>query len=175
MRRLAEIEADLAEETLDAVRHGTVAGLAGRRMARLIRGIPADVAWRMFDAPAMAAALRLRRDWVPLTRWTLMALAVAAVGTAGALGLIARPLLDPSARTDSWLGWGPYAFAGACIAALVAVLVAVPAPQRALVIVVLAAVVGTMAAPWFVGPWLLVVTAVGARWYESRSTRPGRR
>lgn len=172
-RRRAEIEADLAEETMDAVRHATVAGLTGRRAVRLLMGIRADLAWRLLDAPAMAATMRVERPWAPPTRWTLIALTVAAVGTAGALALVAGPLLDPSARSDPWLGWGPYGFAGACVAALVAIVVAIPAPQRALAVVVPAAVVGTLAAPWFVGPWLLVVIAVGTRWYESRSSRSG--
>lgn len=172
MRRRAEVGADLAEETMDAVRQATLTDLTGRRVIRLLAGVPADLAWRLLDAPAMAASLPDQR-WVPPTRWTLMALAVAGIGTAGALALVAGPLLDASARTDPWLGWGPYGFAGACVAALLGIAVAVPAPQRALVLVVPAAALGTLAAPWFVGPWLLVVIAVGARWYESRSSRSG--
>lgn len=173
MRRRAEIAADLAEETMDAVRHATVTSLTGRRVLRLLMGIHADLAWRLVDAPAMAATLRDQRPWVPPTRWTLMALAVAAIGTAGAFALVAGPLLDASARSDPWLGWGPYGFAGGCVAALVAIGMAVPAPQRALTIAVPAAVLGTLAAPWFIGPWLLVIISVGARWYESRPTRSG--
>jgi hypothetical protein len=168
-RRRGEIDADLAEETLDAIRHATVDGLARRRLVRLLLGIPADVAWRLFDAPAIAATLQAHRPWVPPSRWTLIGLGVAAIGTAGALALVAGPLLDTSARTDPWLGWGPYGFAAACVAALVAVVMAVPSPERALLVVVPAAVLGTVAAPWFVGPWLLVVIAVGARWYEARA------
>jgi hypothetical protein len=166
-RRRAEIDADLAEETLDAVRHATVEGLAGRRVIRLLMGLPADLAWRLLDAPAMAADLRIDAPWVPPTRWTLIGLGVAAIGTAGALTLVAGALLDTSARSDPWIGWGPYGFAAACVAALVAVVVAIPSPSRAMMVVVPAAALGTIAAPWFVGPWLLVVIAVGARWYES--------
>jgi hypothetical protein len=170
-RRREELGADLAEETADAVRRAALPGLAGRRFVRLLMGVPADLAWRLMDAPSMAAALHLQRPWVPPTRWTLSALAVVAVGTAGALVLVAGPLLDTTTRSDPWVGWGPYGFAAGCVAALVAIVAAVPAPHRALSIVLPAALFGTLAAPWFVGPWLLVVIAVGARWYESRSTR----
>jgi hypothetical protein len=172
-RRRDELVADLAEETADAVRRATLPGLAGRRVVRLITGIPADLSWRVLDAPAMAAALRVQRPWVPPTRWTLSALGVVAIGTAGALVLVAGPLLDPKAGSDPWVGWGPYGFAAGCVAALLSIVAAVPSPHRALAIVLPAALLGTLAAPWFVGPWLLVVIAVGARWYESRSTRPG--
>lgn len=127
-RRQAEIAADLAEEANDAIRRATVAGLAGRRMVRLIRGVPADIAWRLLDAPAMATDLGIQQPWVPPTRWTLALLAIAAIGTAGALGLVAGTLLDGSARPGPWLGWGPYGFVGGCITALIGIVVAIHAP-----------------------------------------------
>jgi hypothetical protein len=172
-RRRGELAADLAEEAADAVRRATLTGLAGRRVVRLVMGVPSDLAWRLLDAPAMAAELRVQRPWVPPTRWILGLLAIAAIGTAGALVLVAGPILDTSARPDPWLGWGPYGFAAACVVALLAIVVAVPAPPRAIALVIPAAVLGTVAAPWMVAPWLLVVLAVGARWYEARSARGG--
>jgi hypothetical protein len=171
-RRRGKLAADLAEEAADAVRRATLAGLAGRRLLRLVMGMPADLAWRLLDAPAMAAELREHRPWVPPTRWILGLLAIAAIGTGGALVLVAGPILDTSGRPDPWLGWGPYGFAAACVVALVAIVMAVPSPARAFALVIPAALLGTIAAPWMVGPWLLVVLAVGARWYESRSARP---
>jgi hypothetical protein len=168
-RRRGELAADLAEEAADAVRRAALTGLAGRRFVRLIMGMPADLAWRLLDAPAMAAELRVERAWVPPTRWILGLLAIAAIGTAGALILVAGPILDTSTRPDPWLGWGPYGFAAACVVALLAIVVAVPAPTRAATLVTPAALLGTIAAPWMVGPWLLVVLAVGARWYESHA------
>lgn len=172
-RRRGELTADLAEEAADAVRRGTVTGLAGRRLVRLVLGMPADLVWRLLDAPAMAAELRVQQPWVPPTRWILGLLAIAAIGTAGALALVAGPLLDTSTRPDPWLGWGPYGFVAACVVALVAIVTAIPAPQRAVVLVFPAAALGTIAAPWMVGPWLLVILAVGGRWYQARANRPG--
>lgn len=172
-RRRGEIAADLAEEAADAVRRATLTGLARRRFVRLIMGVPADLAWRLLDAPAMATGLREYQPWVPPTRWMLGLLGIAAIGTSGALVLVAGPILDTSARPDPWIGWGPYGFAAACVVALVAIATAIPAPARAITLVSPAAALGTIAAPWMVGPWLLVVLAVIARWYQSRAARPG--
>ena len=89
-RRRDEVAADLDEERLDAIRQRRVSTLRRQRLGRLIAGIPDDVVWRFVDARIMARDLRRPTDWVPLDRWTALALGCLAIGVAGGLSLWAR-------------------------------------------------------------------------------------
>lgn len=173
-RRQQEVEADLAEETLDAIRRATVSDLATRRRIRLILGLPSDIAWRLLDAPAMAADLRIRRAWVPPTRWTMGLLAVAAIGSVGALVIVAAPLLAGSVVPGAWGTAGPAGFALACLGVAIAIPAAVPAPRTGMGIVVIAAGFGFLVAPALAGCWALAVLAVGLRLYQASNGVPRR-
>ena len=169
VRRRDEVTGDLADETLDAVRRGELAGLRRRRLLRWALGIPSDLAWRLMDAPATAAGLRAAmpsRPWVPLTRWSLGLLAVVAIGAGGGLAIVGRSMLE-GRSADTWVGWGPYGFVIACLFVVIAVGLAVPWPDRAVAIGVPAAVLGLAAAPWLWGCWFLALFALLLRRHQA--------
>jgi hypothetical protein len=167
IRRRDEVAADLAEEELHAIRRGDRSGLFPQRLIRLLAGMPADVAWRLIDAPAMARDLRIPMAWVPLTRWTLVPLAVISIGAAGALTVVAVPLVTGAADPATWQGWGPVGFAVGCIGVLISTVVAVPWPRRAAMIVAGAVIVGLLASPWLWGCWSLAALAIAARVHQA--------
>jgi hypothetical protein len=170
-RRRDEVAGDLADETLDAVRRGEVSDLRRRRLIRWVFGIPADLVWRFLDAPATARMVRARRPplpWVPVSKRSTAMLAIVAIGTAGALGIVSVPVLTGQARPDTWLGWGLAGFVISCVAILIGVLASVPWPRRGLTIVIPGVVIGMVAAPWLVGCWLLALFGVALRAFEAR-------
>lgn len=173
-RRRGEVAGDLADETLDAVRHGETAGLLRRRLERWLVGIPDDVAWRLIDAPADARALRQtmgETPWIPVSRLALVLLAIAAIGAGGGLSIVIGTIIDGRRTADTWLGWGPYGFIVACALVLLAVLLSVPWPRRGLAVGVVGVVLGMAAAPWVAGCWLVALFAVALRWHQA--TTPG--
>jgi len=157
------VTGDLADERLDAVRHGTQRTLFRQRLVRLLLGIPADLSWRLVDAPAMARDLSLQTDWVPPNRWSLALLGIVAVGTAGALGIVTLPYLSGQVSAEVWPGWGRYGFTLSSIAVLVGIVLAVPWPHLGLRLVLAGVVVGFFAAPWLWGCWFLALIAVVVR------------
>lgn len=167
-RRRDEVAADLADETMDAVRRGERAGLRRRRLIRWVLGIPDDLVWRFTEAPAAARIVRAGQPplgWVPVSRWSFALLALVAIGTAGGLSIVGIPMLTGQAPVDVWLGWGRYGFAIGCIAVLAGVLASIPWPGRGMAIVLPGVAIGFAAAPWLWGCWLLAIIAVGVRWY----------
>jgi hypothetical protein len=169
-RRRGEIAGDLADETIDAVRRGETAGLRRRRVMRLLLGIPDDLIWRLFEAPATARRLAGSSDaeaWAPPTRVSLVLLGISAIGAAGALTLTLSGVTSGRPTAEVWLGWGPYGFMVACSLILAAVILAVPWPRRALEVGIVASILGLAAAPWLWGCWFLVLIALLVRWYQS--------
>jgi hypothetical protein len=171
-RRRDEVAADLDEERLDAIRTRRVTTLRRQRLLRLLAGIPDDLVWRFVDARIMARELRRVADWVPLDRWTTLALGCTAIGVSGGLGLVGAPLLSGQLTQSIWLGWGPIGFTIACVGILAAILLAVPWPGRAATLVMPALLIGFAAAPWLWGCWTLAAMAIGLRWHQS-STASG--
>ena len=110
-RRRSEVAGDLADETVDAVRRGDRRGLFRQRVIRMILGIPADLSWRLVDAPPVARQLYGPSPWVPLTRWTLALTGIVAVLAAGGLAIVTLPVVTGQARPDLWPGWGLVGFA----------------------------------------------------------------
>lgn len=169
-RRREEIDADLAEETLDAVRRGTVLGLRSRRWHRLVAGIPADLAWRWQDAPNMAARLRVARPWVPPDRWMTALLAVVAVGATGGLALVAIPLLTGAITDAVWAGSAPVAVALAATGVVIGIPITVPAPRGGAAVVIVASVLGMAVSPALWGYWTLAALAVVLRLYQASTS-----
>lgn len=168
-RRRAEVAGDLADETIDAIRHGDRSGLFRQRLIRLLLGIPADLSWRLIDAPPVARELYGPMPWVPLTRWTLALVAVVSLISAGGLAIVTWPVLTGQARPDLWPGWGPVGFALGSLFVFAGSLASVFWPRLGAALVVPGAVVGMLAAPWLWGGWLLAVIAGAARAYQAQA------
>lgn len=165
-RRRGEVAGDLAEETLDAVRQGTTGDLRRRRLVRWLLGVPDDLSWRFIDAPAIARTIPRTGTgaaWAPLSRLSLGLLAIAAIGAGGALALTVGEIVRSGSIADTWSGWGPYGFVVACAVMLLAVVLAVPWPGRALGVGSLGFVLGMAAAPWLWGCWCLCLIALAVR------------
>lgn len=171
-RRRDELEGDLADEALDAVRRGHQAALLRQRLVRVAMGIPADLQWRLVDAPAMARDQRSKDVWTPLDRWSAALIAIVVVGTVGALAIVTLPQLTSQAASAAWSGWGPVGFAVGCLAALAGVVTSIRWPGRGVAIVIPGVVVGFIASPWLWGCWFLAVIAVGVRWYQADQAGP---
>lgn len=169
-RRREELSADLAEESIDAVRRGAVQGLWSRRFRRLVAGIPADLAWRWHDAPMMAARVQVERPWVPPDRWMTALLVVVAVSATGGLALVAIPLLTGAITDAVWAGWGPVVVALAATGVVIGIPVAVPAPRGGAAVVFAASVLGMAVAPALWGYWTLAALAVGLRLYQASTS-----
>lgn len=165
-RRRAEVAGDLAEESLDAVRHGDRSGLFRQRLIRLALGMPADLSWRLIDAPPVARDL-YAKPWVPLSRWTLALTGTVALIAAGGLAIVTVPALTGQARPDLWPGWGPVGFAIGSTVVLIGAVGSVFWPRLGAVVTVPGAVIGLLAAPWLWGSWLLAFIAGGARAYQA--------
>lgn len=166
-RRRTEVVGDLADETLDAIRHGDQSVLFRQRLIRLLMGIPADLSWRLVDAPAAARQLYGPAPWVPLTRWTLALTGVVAMIEGGGLAIVTLPALTGQVRPDLWPGWGPVGFAIGSAVVLVGVLLSVFWPRLGAAVIAPGALIGLFAAPWLWGSWLLAVIAGAARAYQA--------
>lgn len=166
-RRRTEVVGDLADETLDAIRHGDQSVLLRQRLIRLLMGIPADLSWRLIDAPAAARQLYGPAPWVPLTRWTLALTGVVAMIEGGGLAIVTLPALTGQVRPDLWPGWGPVGFAIGSAVVLVGVLLSVFWPRLGAAVIAPGALIGLFAAPWLWGSWLLAVIAGAARAYQA--------
>jgi hypothetical protein len=166
-RRRSEVAGDLADETLDAIRHGDQSILFRQRLVRLLVGIPADLAWRFVDAPAAARQLYGPAPWVPLTRWTLALTGSVAMLAGGGLAIVTLPALTGQVRPDLWPGWGPIGFAIGSAVVLAGVLGSVVWPRLGALVIVPGALIGLVAAPWLWGSWLLAVIAGAARAYQA--------
>jgi hypothetical protein len=177
-RRRAEVAADLADESLHAIRQGDQSALLRQRLTRLILGIPADLSWRLVDAPAAAGQRYGQDPWVPLSRWTLALLGVATMIAAGGLAIVTLPALTGQTRPDLWPGWGPAGFAIGSAIVLFGILASLPWPRLGAALILPGAVIGLLAAPWLWGSWLVAVIAGAVRAYEAqmgagRSAPPG--
>jgi hypothetical protein len=166
-RRRWEVDGDLADETVDAIRRGDRRRLFRQRLVRLVFGIPADLSWRLIDAPPVAREVYGPLPWVPLTRWTLALTAVVAMIAAGGLAIVTWPVVTGQARPDLWPGWGPVGFAIGSLIVLTGVLASVFWPRLGAVAIVPGALIGLLAAPWLWGSWLLAVIAGAARAYQA--------
>jgi hypothetical protein len=178
VRRRGEVAGDLADENQDAIRRGELGELRRRRLVRWALGIPADLAWRFLEAPIVARRIRARLprvDWVPLSRWSLVMIAIVTIGSAGGLAIVTVPYLTGQMSASTWQGWGPVGFSLGCTTVLVGVLLSVPWPRRGIAVTIPGVVVGLLAAPWLWACWFLPLMAVLLRAYQAdRDAWPGR-
>ena len=128
-RRRSEVDGDLADETVDAIRRGTQRGLFRQRLLRLALGVPADLSWRLIDAPTVARDLYGPTPWVPLTRWTLALTGIVALIAGGGLAIVTVPALLGQAAAGPVAGLGSVGFAVGSSVVLVGVLASVFWPR----------------------------------------------
>ncbi len=164
--RRAEIEADLWEEAMTSLAHGPPGSLAPQRLSRLVRGMPADLAWR-FEHRAGRIAEREIVMRPSIGEWLLIAVAASmclwAVIAAGSLVLNPNP--------ENWSSWGPVGLTVAGSLGLLGLALVIGRPAVGFGVLVIAAVLGGLAMPWaFYGPAFLALVG-GIRWYRTR--RPG--
>ena len=129
-RRREQVAADLADEALEFARIGPESGLATQQLGRLVRGIPADISWRLVDAGAIARASTGGRSSMPASRLSVVLLGI--VGMLAFAGLVLMlGNLDNAADPDRWQGWGRFGLVAALILVLVGVVLAIPRPHTA--------------------------------------------
>lgn len=171
-RRCEEVEADLADETLDAELFGSTGALTTARLSRLVRGIPADVSWRLGDARHEVRSQDKRREHMPASRLSLVLLAGVVILAGIGLVLTLQPLVTLGQDPDRWDSWGPYGLIVGTAAVIVGSLVAVWRPVPGAVIALTGALVGAFASPWLLMFWLLVPIAVAVRLFVPATSKP---
>lgn len=159
-RRREEVAADLADE---AWFDDDGRGVAVEHLSRLVRGMPSDIAWRLFDARAMRPApLGEPRAGAP-SRSASVLLVVVALLSLGGLAIGVRALADLAADPGRWTGWGPYGFVVGTALVLVGSTIALPMPRLGSVLALAGWAVGLASSPWLLAFWMLVPLAVGMR------------
>jgi hypothetical protein len=159
--RRAEIESDLWEASVAAVAHGPPLPMGGQRLGRLVRGIPADLAWRFEHRHAHRTREVVMRP--SILEWVLLLGAGLLCAVALAGGAVAA--IDPN---DDWDSWGPVAAFAAGVLGLIGLTLSVSRPAAGLGVVIVAVVIGTATMPWLWPFTLLVLLAAFARWAITR-------
>ena len=163
------IEGDLFDETRAAESFGRTAGLGRQRWGRLIRGMPADLAWRLEQRGRAPGAPR--RTTMRISKGELVAIAgvtvLYAVGLLSALYVVARP--DP----DRWTSWGPVGLSVGLTVSIVGLLVAIRDPRAGFVLGLAGTVVCVAAMPWAFYLFLLVPIVLGFRLAREREAARG--
>lgn len=173
-RRREEVASDLADESLEAERVGSIGDLTTMRLSRLVRGIPADLTWRLGEARRSPGPSKERREPMPASRLSLVLLAGVVILAGIGLVLTLQPLVTLGQDPDRWDSWGPYGLIAGTAAVIVGALVAVWRPVPGAVIALTGALVGALASPWLLMFWLLVPIAVAVRLYvPAAPKRPG--
>ena len=108
--RRAEIESDLWESSVAAMAHGPPGRVAPARLSRLVRGIPADLAWRIDQRTEERPREIVMRP--SILEWVLLAIAGALCLVSVYGGVVGIVIADPT----RWDSWGPY---GALVAGLI--------------------------------------------------------
>jgi hypothetical protein len=167
--RRALIESDLWDESQAADVLGETGALGRQRVSRLIRGVPADLTWRLGHSRARKGAAR--RDSMRISRMETMVLA--SVGAVYGVGLIAILLMLTRIDPENWGGWGPYGLAAALALSVAGLILAVPRPVIGLGLAVAGTLIAVFAMPW---AWFLLLPVPLAALYRlgrSRTTGPG--
>jgi preprotein translocase subunit Sss1 len=152
--RRALIEADLWDEASAAHRLGEASGLGRQRFSRLVRGVPADLTWRLEQQRRITRMPR--RTDMRISIGQLVAIGVVAVLQ---VGMLVSLLSSPSFR--AWSEMGPAAVGiGISIVGLV---IAIPRPQAGFVIGVAGTLIAVIAMPWLLLFFLPLPIVLGYR------------
>jgi hypothetical protein len=159
------IEADLYDEARAAERQGEIGGLRRQRLSRLLRGIPADVAWRLGQRARPNGAPK--RSGMPISRGQFTGIAVVTIlylAYAGAL----------LAWSDAtYLGMGQLLLGLGL--SIVGLLAAIPNPRMGLQIGLVGTLLACLAMPSLIAalPWLWPAPLLlGYRFARDRQVAP---
>ncbi len=160
--RRAEIESDLWDEAAVADWLGDASTLGRQRASRLIRGMPADVAWRMEQR-----GRRTRAPWrttMHISKLELAAILAATIVTCVAV----VGLLFGSSDFREWEGMVP-AVAGLVLAA-VGLLLAIPKPKAGLWVGLIGIGLAFLVMPWMFPFYLPVPIALALRFSRGQNS-----
>jgi hypothetical protein len=100
----------------------------------------------------------------------LLLMGVVAIGVA--YGLVVSVGAATAPDPDRWAGWGPVGFASGCVLVLLGLGVSLRRPIAGLVLGVVGATMGALAAYWLWPFALLAVTATALPWLSQRMRSP---
>ena len=158
------IDADLWDEAHAAQGLGVTRELGRQRVSRLVRGIPADLTWRLGQSRANRNATG--RGTMRISRRETVVLA--SVGALYGAGLVAALMTLTGVDPERWGGWGPYGLSAALALCVAGLIVAFPRPAVGLALTVAGALVGLFAMPW---AWFLLLPVPIAAWYRLSRSR----
>ncbi len=148
------IEADLWDEAQAADWMGETSGLARQRLSRLVRGVPADVTWRLEQQRRITKMPR--RTEMRISKGQLAAIgAVTILYVVMVVGLLA----SPSFR--EWAGMG-VSILGLGLS-IVGLLLAIPRPQAGFAVGMIGTGLAFLAMPWLFPFFLPLPLVLGYR------------
>ena len=162
------VEADLFEEARAAEWLGETGALGRQRVSRLVRGIPADLTWRLEQGRRAGGTTRSQTMRISKVELVVVAAAAAVY----AIGLVASFMALANPDPERWAGWGPYGLAAGLGLAIVGLLMTIPRPAIGLGLGVAGTVVLMSAMPWAFFIFLPVPLPHWFRFARSRSSHP---
>lgn len=155
------IESDLWDEAQEAAWLGETSGLARQRSGRWLRGMSADISWR----------IEQQRRITKLPRRVDMRISkgqAAAIGVATIFYVVIIAGLMASASFREWTGmWPALLGLGLCVAGL---LLAIPKAQAGFGVGMIGTVIAFLAMPWMFPFFLPLPIVLGYRLYRESAT-----
>jgi hypothetical protein len=158
------IEADLWDEHHHAEQLGDEGSLGRQRLDRLVRGIPADLTWRLEQWRSGSRAPR--RNPMAISKLELGLLL--GVGGLYGTGLVAGLMTIANPDPTRWESWGPYGLVAGLALSLLGLLVAIPRPAAGLALAIVGTLVAMAAMPWAFFIFLPVPLVAWFRYARSR-------
>lgn len=167
--RRALMEAELWDEARAAEWLGETAVLGRQRWSRLLRGIPADLVWRLEQRGRATGAQR--RTAMHISKGQLVAIGSVTILYAVILFMIARGVMMTVATSDParWAIWGAIGL----VVSLIGLLTAIPNPRAGFLVGLIGTAVSTAAMPWNFYIFLLVPSVLGYRLAHEREIARG--
>ncbi len=152
--RRALIEADMWDEAREAEWLGETSGLGRQRLSRLVRGVPADVTWRLEQQRRITKARR--RTGMRISKGQLAAIGAVTIFY---VVMIVGGLAQPGFR--EWAGAGLATF-GLCLS-VVGLLLAISRPQAGFLVGILGTGLAFVVMPWLLPFFLPLPIVLGYR------------
>jgi hypothetical protein len=161
MDRRDLVESDLWDEAQEAAWLGETSGLARQRWSRWLRGMPADLSWR----------IEQQRRITKMPRRADMRISkgqAAAIGVVTILYVVMIAGLLSSASFREWTGMWP-ALVGLGLS-VVGLLLAVPRPQAGFVVGMIGTGIVFLAMPWLFPFYIPILVVLGYRLHRELAT-----